>query len=555
MNNTNILQITESELLSMVEMATVGILNEQIPSYVKGFIFHFTTVENALKIMRSDSMILSTSTPGSADEIVIKPYYRYLSFTKNGKITKSQYPQQQLKENKPFCVRFIFNHNKLMADGYEFIDMCGEKSYMKIQANRLLNKTRGRIGDVFYKNGLSKDKTNKEKWAKELYKIAEKLDTEEIRLVSNKGKIDNIFDYIEFVDILNNETYSQIPETEKIKHAIEASVDEKWFDKIRIFGNDRDFDITRHNSTVDSKLPLDKLTKSERKLITSMEQTLNESVVTSLAKILYMFNYSPRGFEYIKSQVIKKMKKFGMNITINITASKSSYQMNLINAVVNKLNIAQDYFNSNSKNVYAEIGKEMRDMRGHLAGCISSKIGLCDMYIDWLSKYTKIVKKRVSVVDSEMKNIATKPQLESFIKKYKLVFYNAVINLLEKTNLIDTAKNFEKRFKESITSLNEGRHKKQNNELPFINYIFDVLTMFGDTIIGGIESIRKDFMRSYSNTYYNYDELMYFKRDVISSKIQTISDLRSSLKKNSRSSDLYNLYGGDAAVANDENNL
>ena len=306
MNKTTFL-INETELKKIVLTTTQKLLSEVNAPNVNDTVFHFTTMDSAYSMIKDNRAILSHATENSANFKVSNNHFFYMSFTRDGKITTSQYPLQMNAQNSTkINVRFSFSLNKLRADGFNAEPV----NYMLQRADSVFTaKNPQKQLNFFINLGFKKGNLEGDELRKALINFAKSKDTKETRLLTNKHILENLHKYVTFVDILLDANYIKKTKYQDIISTFSHFTG--WSDKIRFFHNVQDFDNGTNYQTINdvsfyvdqklSKLEIDFLKKTEK-------PTFNEKSFNTAANAIYVMAYTNKGIDKIKLQAKKLIK-------------------------------------------------------------------------------------------------------------------------------------------------------------------------------------------------------------------------------------------------------
>lgn len=553
MNSKHKFSVNNNELLNLVEEAVYRVINEMAAGQPNGTIFHFTTLRGAYNIMKSDEMFLSPTTPRGADLSVSDNSYGYLSFTRDGNIQTSQYPLQinSIPNNKDgkLMVRFAVDKKALKTNDFElkqvnFTKQKVESIVRDVRNGQTTSQSFAKKINYFKRLGFTKNPTDKN-FIEDLYKFANGLDTKETRLLSNKFKLKNFSNFVNVVDFLINPHFEPNYTMQDIAYYFGRLT--KWTDKIRLFDNVYDFDKGVGFKTLTDVMSGNEnysLTESEKQFLEKNDKNfVSPDGLEHIARVIYYINYNNEGLKSITSRATEMMNKFGLNKQITITNKKETRVSNLIDEVVAIFGqISNAEYSPNRLFVGSQNSFYQIYHQNALKSCKYIKIAIAEMYSDWLKQYTESITKKMKSIYSQLKSIHTINELVKFAYDNIYVFENICEKYIkDKSNILASY----------LNSLYEGkRGRKPATKPDLLSIINELLTKIN------FNEIKKEFIDTYKNNFYHYDEILYFKRSVMMFKNNMITKARREIAYGTkqRVGDLAVLYN-NAGKANKENNL
>lgn len=547
------ISIKNNELLNLVDEAVRRVINEMAAGQPNGTIFHFTTLRGAYNIMKSDEMFLSPTTPRGADLSVSDNSYGYLSFTRDGNIQTSQYPLQinSIPNNKDgkLMVRFAVDKKALKTNDFElkqvnFTKQKVESIVRDVKNGQTTSQAFAKKINYFKRLGFTKNPTDKN-FIEDLYKFANGLDTKETRLLSNKFKLKNFSNFVNVVDFLINPHFEPNYTMQDIAYYFGKLT--KWTDKIRMFDNVYDFDKGVGFKTLTDVMSGNEnysLTESEKQFLEKNDKNfVSPDGLEHIARVIYYINYNNEGLKAITSRATAMMNKFGLNKQITITNKKETRVSNLIDEVVAIFGqISNAEYSPNRLFVGSQNSFYQIYHQNALKSCKYIKIAIAEMYSDWLKQYTESITKKMKSIYSQLKSIHTINELVKFAYDNIYVFENICEKYIkDKSNILASY----------LNSLYEGkRGRKPATKPDLLSIINELLTKIN------FNEIKKEFIDTYKNNFYHYDEILYFKRSVMMFKNNMITKARREIAYGTkqRVGDLAVLYN-NAGKANKENNL
>lgn len=538
--------LDSNDMANFLKEAVYGVLCEISNALNKNYIYHFTDFSSALKIMKSDEMFLSRTTPSSVDLDLSDQKLTYLSFTRDGNIQTSQYPTQinsQATTTK-INVRFVVDKEVIKTIGtLKDVDFHMQKARDIIKLkNRGVENTvpYQKKLNFFKKYGLKDDFTDEE-----LLDLAKSLGTEESRFMNDKSSIKDFSNYVVNVDFLINPFYYSNFDILGASRMLSTLT--KWKNKIRIFTDANDFDERENFQSIEDVLSgkEEKLTKEEEKeLMRISDNYMNEKTLIAISKLFYVIAYSSKGFEYTLKNAKRILTNLFGNSTIRITASRGKAYgestilkdaiLDCFDSIGHDLNF--DSVNTifvDTKNIFVQLSQNLATCRFVLAKVI-------DAYSDWLKKYKNSVDRKARELYNELNTFSLNniAQIVNFASKNIYIFELICKKYLPKeTDLLTSY----------LNAMTEGRRPKPRMSL--IQLINELLKIIG------IENLKKELESTYMNNKYHYDELIYFKRSVMLYKNNFITKVRKDIGSTySRVGDLAVLYN-NAEKASDENDL
>lgn len=547
------ISIKNNELLNLVDEAVRRVINEMAAGQPNGTIFHFTTLRGAYNIMKSDEIFLSPTTPRGADLSVSDNSYGYLSFTRDGNIQTSQYPLQinSIPNNKDgkLMVRFAVDKKALKTNDFElkqvnFTKQKVESIVRDVKNGQTTSQAFAKKINYFKRLGFTKNPTDKN-FIEDLYKFANGLDTKETRLLSNKFKLKNFSNFVNVVDFLINPHFEPNYTMQDIAYYFGKLT--KWTDKIRMFDNVYDFDKGVGFKTLTDVMSGNEnysLTESEKQFLEKNDKNfVSPDGLEHIARVIYYINYNNEGLKAITSRATAMMNKFGLNKQITITNKKETRVSNLIDEVVAIFGqISNAEYSPNRLFVGSQNSFYQIYHQNALKSCKYIKIAIAEMYSDWLKQYTESITKKMKSIYSQLKSIHTINELVKFAYDNIYVFENICEKYIkDKSNILASY----------LNSLYEGkRGRKPATKPDLLSIINELLTKIN------FNEIKKEFIDTYKNNFYHYDEILYFKRSVMMFKNNMITKARREIAYGTkqRVGDLAVLYN-NAGKANKENNL
>lgn len=552
----NLLLINESDLKKLVTEATKRLLSGINTQPTNDTVFHFTTMDAAYSMMKDNRALLSHASENSSDFKISNNHFFYMSFTRDGKITTSQYPLQMNTLNSTkMNVRFSFSLNKLNADGFN----TEQVSYMKQRADSAFTSPKPQAQwDFFKKLGFEKGDLEGDELRNALEKFAETKDTKETRLLTNKHILENLNKYVNYVDILLDLNYIKKTKYQDIVSTFSHLTD--WNDKIRFFGNVQDFDNGINYKTVTdlsdnieqelSQLEIDFLKKTE-------SPTINTKSFIIAANAIYVMAYTNRGINKIKLQAKRLIEYASLDnyvVFYKKTEKEPPVKVNFMNQILDMLDDVDKHTKSMDPKAQLDLANAaFFNAKNTFKGSRLISIGIAAMYTRWLGAYKSSVMHKYFQIYNELKSIKTHNDVIEFAKRNTLVFREIFSGLF--TNNTTDKRVFKDFVDTKMASVNEGRKStsqiKTNSIMDFVNSICHII--FDE---GNKDKLLNAFKQQY-NEFYQLSELKYFKRSVMMFKNRTISSVRKDMEKLGdirKFGDLATLYN-NADKANDENGL
>ena len=407
-------------------------------------------------------------------------------------------------------VRFAVDKKALKTNNFElkqvnFTKQKVESIVRDVKNGQTTSQAFAKKINYFKRLGFTKNPTDKN-FIEDLYKFANGLDTKETRLLSNKFKLKNSSNFVNVVDFLINPHFEPNYTMQDIAYYFGKLT--KWTDKIRMFDNVYDFD-----KGVGFKTLTDVMSGNENYSLTESEKQFLEK--------------NDKNLKAITSRATAMMNKFGLNKQITITNKKETRVSNLIDEVVAIFGqISNAEYSPNRLFVGSQNSFYQIYHQNALKSCKYIKIAIAEMYSDWLKKYTESITKKMKSIYSD--NIYV---FENICEKY----------IKDKSNILASYLN-------SLYEEKRGRKSATNPDL--LSIINELLTKIN------FNEIKKEFIDTYKNNFYHYDEILYFKRSVMMFKNNMITKARREIAYGTkqRVGDLAVLYN-NAGKANKENNL
>lgn len=494
-------------------------------------IYHFTTIANAFHIMKSNTMNMSKTDPGTTDDKLSHNRLFYLSTTTNGNILTSQYPQQMNRKNIGYLkllVRFCLDGDSFKHDG-----IFGKPvDFMKEKAKRLTqmkpgSKKKSDIANVnFFKElGLPDNYTQSD-----LNRIVRKANTDEERLASDKPIIPNFIKYVRFVDVLADTDFDNKLDPIKIATTL-SEVGNNWVGKIRIFLSVEDFnsngtwysieEILENNKTDNDEL---ELTDTEIKQLKGSDKSrITTNGLKQLSMAIYTIAVTQDGLETTKNIARGLMSSYGLDceIIIEDTKNKQIQRIGILSDEVidNFDDIDKTLKSKDAIGMSLSMKQAFRTFSDYAYECKFVNIALLQMYSDWLKKYTKNVKAVVNKIKQQLNSMSF-DELFNYMTEYFDIFKNMIETVLGRKVSYST-------IKLSAKAIGKWLYKLKGKSI-LIDY----------------------FIKSYKNEKYHYDELCFFKRSVILYKNRLINKLRGD-ERVTRMGDMAVLYN-NAGKANDK---
>lgn len=489
-------------------------------------IYHFTTISNAFQIMKSNTMNMSQTIPGSTDAKLSHKRLFFLSTTTDGNILTSQYPKQINNQKAGYLkllVRFslngnAFKQNNIFGKPVNFFDEKA-KTVAKQKKDSLKSSDKSNM-NLFAKLGLGGDFSYGD-----LKKATKELDTKEERITLDEPTITNFIKYVDSVDVLADKNYDKKIDATKICETLKE-LDGAWQSKIRIFLSVDDFNLMSQWRTISDILDESEddteltLTPAEvKKLKGNDDTTIKTAGLKQLATAIYTIAYTSDGLEATKMIAMNQMMSYGLGCEITIEDSNGkepTRRGNLIDEVISFFDEIDKSFTTKGSIYTANaMQQSFRTFSTYAYNCKFVNIALLQMYSDWLKKYTKNVKNMVLKIKNKLEAMSFEE-----IFNYMMQFFDVFKEMLKLFGISVTYSNLEKSAKKISKWIYMAKGK---------SILIDC------------------FVKSYKNEKYHYDELCYFKRSVILYKNKLINQLRSDERTN-RFGDLSVLYNNaDAA--------
>ena len=540
--------LTEKEAVDFIKETVYGVLCE-IANANDKFVYHFTDFKSAVKIMQTDEMFLSRTTPSSVDLELSDYKLTYLSFTSDGNIQTSQYPLQKNVESSPtkINVRFSVDKNVIskigkLKDVNFHLQKATDIISMRNQGKENTTSYKKKL-EFFKKYGLSDDFSDSE-----LLDLAKKMSTNEKRFLNDTSSIKDFSKYVAYADFLITPFYYGKFDIEGVARML--STMPKWRDKIRIFSNEEDFDERENYQTIQDVISgkEEKLTSREEAELRKISKNyMNEKTLIAISKLFYVMNYSSKGFEYTIGNAERMLTRLFGNTTIIITsATEKEYGDNSIikDAILSHFDeIGRNLDCSKINTLFTDTKNIFVQLSQNLATCRFVLSKIIDAYSEWLKKYQNSVDKKANDVQNELNSVSVNniSQIINFATKNIYIFELVCKKYFEKSS--DAKAN---KITTYLNSLLEGRGPKMTiTEL--INDLIDIL---------GVDGLKKELKRTYMNKIYHYDEMIYFKRSVMLYRNNFITKIRRELESGtfSRVGDLAVLYN-NAGQASSDNDL
>jgi hypothetical protein len=476
--------------------------------------------------MKSNTMNMSQTDPGSTDAKLSHKRLFFLSTTTDGNILTSQYPKQINSQKAGYMkllVRFSLNGNAFKENNIfgKPVNFFKEKaktvSKQKKDSQRASDKSNM---NLFSKFGL--DDTFD---TRNLKKITKELDTKEERITSDDPTLTNFIQYVDFVDVLADKNFDKKIDPRKICEAL-SELNDGWERKIRIFLTVDDFNSMSQWHTIydildetEDNIELT-LTPSEiKKLKGNDKTTIKTAGLKQLATAIYTIAYSSDGLEATKMVAMNQMMSYGLGCEITIEDSNGKEPArvgNLVDEVIGCFDEVEKSFTTRGSIYTANaMQQSFRTFSTYAYNCKFVNIALLQMYSDWLKKYTKNVKNMVLKIKNKLETMSFEE-----IFNYMMQFFDVFKEMLKLFGITVTYSN----LKTSAKKISKWIYMAKGKSI-LIDY----------------------FVKSYKNEKYHYDELCYFKRSVIMYKNKLINQLRGDERTN-RFGDLSVLYNNaDAA--------
>ena len=562
--NNNTIRLSNSDIYRLVEEATNRVLSGGAQSdFIPDHLYHFTTISGALNIINYNFISLSAPTKKSVVDSKINNaygYYNHLSFTTDGSIQTSPYPNQDNGKKEKTNVCFTVSTEKLKQHKFKLYPV----QFSMVKANELIDYIKNNPSKesrrkssfqnsikYFINRGLQIDNSNDEKLCSDIKKLASDLDQKEIRIISNRTSIQNFSDYVEFVDFLvESDNKSQITQDGLLNiignkfHWIQKD----WYSKIRVFTNKSDFDAKTNFKTIkDIKNTTSQhnYNKKEDELLDKIEEqdeSITKTAFNALVTIFYCMSYTTKGIAAIQENAKKLMgNKFSYELYIDDDEDQGeNHAVRLDLAIQEELETFDREYNSESgANV---LKKNAQDAFNQLANHLSNNrylmLDVTNLYILWLKRYTKSVQNKIHqmIVDLNSVRWTNVDDLFRIVKKYPKVFsvfFNDMLNQYAAQKLISL-----------INSLNES-----NNKAIFIQLFNQIFTKFKSNV----GKIKSTIVNYYANKFYHIDELLNYKTSVVKYRNKMLTQLQNT-KGPTTFGDLAILYN-NADKSNTENNL
>lgn len=487
-------------------------------------IYHFTTIGNAFQIMKSNTMNMSKTDPGTTDAQLSHKRLFYLSTTTNGNILTSQYPKQINSKNIGYLkllVRFCLDGEEFKRNGIfgKPVDFMKEKAKRAAQVKPGSKKKSDKANIQFFKDlGLHDDYT-----ASDLKRFAKEMDTNEERLASDNPTIPNFINYVRFVDVLADTSFDNKINPIKIANTL-SEIGGGWENKIRIFITVEDFNsngrwysveelIDEYSDNIDEL----ELTDDEIKQLKGGEKTrITTKGLRMLSMAIYTISVTSEGLNSTKNVARVMMASYGLDcdIIIDDKETKETRIGNLMDEIIGGFDEVEKLLATKDSALLMK--QAFRTFSDYTYECKFVNIAILQMYSDWLKKYTKNVKTMVDKIRQQLKSMSF-DEVFNYMMGYFDIFKYMLEIVLGKRISYST-------IKQSARAISKWLYMLKGKDV-LIDY----------------------FMKSYKNEKYHYDELCYFKRSVILYKNKMINKLRGD-ERVTRMGDMAVLYNNAGAA-------
>lgn len=530
--------IDKNDISLLVEETINRILSEiNTTDNIPDVLYHFTTKTSARNIILYNFISLSSPTKKSATDSKINNsfgYYNHLSFTTDGNILTSPYPNQDTGKKESVNVRFSVMTEQLKQ--HKFI--LKHIRYSDFKANRIISYLNAgnqpncpafrNMVKYFIDRGVKPDYENLNNFKQDLYNKAKELDQKEVRIVSNRTSIQNFSNYVINVDFLLDD----INGNDVIKSLNWPQIRREWGTKIRFFTNKQDFDDRTNFTTLENYEQTDDWQHDDDDI------ELTETTLSALATIFYCISYTSDGIDAIKKRANEYLSKtcFGhVYCSIDYDDGYSSdHETNLKYEVLKAIEEKNTIY-SNGNKLYDDAKTAFNRIAEYLAKYRFILLDVTDMYIRWLKRYNKSVNNKIRKIKNDLNNVRLNnyEDLLKFSKKYTFV-----VKKLFSTKLgFAKAKAFMQSF-----DLLEARNRLTLFDL--FKELFSIIP---------VSEFKKYILDTYANNIYHINELINFKSSVVKYRNNILTQIQTGQGRNNFG-DLAILYN-NADTANRENNL
>lgn len=545
--------LTHNDLASIVAEAVEKIISSKNSDKL----YHFTKFENCYQILYYNSLVLSTPNAGFETEL-IDDYRNYASFTNNGNIETSSYPQQQTRF-------FEGNVNSRIVIDKKIIDYVKDSKFHDIQyklekAKKVISgirrkKTKDRefkstiqifinMNFEFPDNLEDLSEAEINDLEKRLYRFSMDWDEEETRLLTKTNPlIKDVYQYIINVDFVCEKKYSTKYTMEKMAKALSKLPNyDLWKDKIRFFQTASDMDNEINAISVEEILEKvsNELTDDDIDFIKKYEDVrISKTDIGNLATILYIVSYTNKGIERIKNKIktlLDKYKLADVDIVIVVddkdTKSKTRTKTKLGIEILSQIDdIHVDYSQLISRGDTINLFQHGNSIFGRLTNKVKNAkfilAQICTIYNKWLDKYQDKMNSEVSNLKNDLNGVLSigggvnRHKLISFAKKYTYVFYKIFKGELESPIF----RQFTDYVSGNINNINEDKEVRPSIDfsttMGFVNSVMYLLNFMG------FNKIKNKIIDEFKQEVYRADELIYFKKSVMVYKNKNISEIKS----------------------------